>query len=143
MAADVRTKPGAFERDFFYDKNLHGLNLAEIKKRYAPYVERRRASQRFELPVHRNAESVDGRPHVHWRRRSIPRPNFVPGGLLGADYKIENGRYRFAKVYNGENWNPNLRAPLTQPGVERQSWRIPAGGGRTQSDGERQHLSIL
>jgi tricorn protease len=41
----------------------------------------------------------------------------VPGGLLGADYKIENGRYRFAKVYNGENWNPQLRAPLTQPGV--------------------------
>jgi tricorn protease len=41
----------------------------------------------------------------------------VPGGLLGADYKIENGRYRFARVYNGENWNPQLRAPLTQPGV--------------------------
>jgi tricorn protease len=46
-----------------------------------------------------------------------PRPNFVPGGLLGADYKIENGRYRFARVFNGENWNPQLRAPLTQPGV--------------------------
>lgn len=38
-------------------------------------------------------------------------------GLLGADYKIENGRYRFAKIYNGENWNPDLHAPLTQPGV--------------------------
>jgi tricorn protease len=38
-------------------------------------------------------------------------------GLLGADYKIENGRYRFARIYDGENWNPQLRAPLTQPGV--------------------------
>ncbi|MBV9082858.1 MAG: PDZ domain-containing protein, partial [Acidobacteriaceae bacterium] len=38
-------------------------------------------------------------------------------GLLGADYKIENGRYRFAKVFNGQNWNPRLQAPLTQPGV--------------------------
>src|SRR5262249_12141467 len=28
-----------------------------------------------------------------------------------------NGRYRFARVYNGENWNPKLQAPLTQPGV--------------------------
>jgi len=35
----------------------------------------------------------------------------------GCDYKVENGRYRFAKIYNGENWNPQLRAPLTQPGV--------------------------
>jgi tricorn protease len=41
----------------------------------------------------------------------------VATGLLGADYAIENGRYRLARVYNGENWNPNLRAPLTQPGV--------------------------
>ncbi len=38
-------------------------------------------------------------------------------GLLGADYKIENGRYRFSRVYDGENWNPQLHAPLTQPGV--------------------------
>ena len=29
----------------------------------------------------------------------------------------ENGRYRFARVYRGENWNPDLKAPLTQPGV--------------------------
>ena len=38
-------------------------------------------------------------------------------GLLGADYTVENGRYRFARIYNGENWNPQLHAPLTQPGV--------------------------
>jgi tricorn protease len=41
----------------------------------------------------------------------------VQTGLLGADFKIENGRYRFARVFNGENWNPDARAPLTQPGV--------------------------
>jgi len=42
----------------------------------------------------------------------------VPGGLLGADYSIENGRYRFKKVYGGLNWNPELRSPLTEPGVD-------------------------
>ena len=41
----------------------------------------------------------------------------MPGGLLGADYAVENGRYRFKKVYGGLNWNPQLRAPLTEPGV--------------------------
>src|SRR5262249_18848038 len=44
-------------------------------------------------------------------------PPKVPGGLLGADYAIEHGRYRFRKVYGGLNWNPELRAPLTEPGV--------------------------
>jgi tricorn protease len=47
----------------------------------------------------------------------VPQPNRVRGGLLGADYRIENGRYRFSRVYSGESWNPQLRAPLTQPGV--------------------------
>ena len=55
--------------------------------------------------------------HMFIRGGDQPQPNFVPGGLLGADYKIENNRYRLAKVYNGENWNPQLRAPLTQPGI--------------------------
>ena len=41
----------------------------------------------------------------------------MPGGLLGADYEVANGRYRFKKVYGGLNWNPQLRAPLTEPGV--------------------------
>ena len=41
----------------------------------------------------------------------------VQTGLLGADYEVASGRYRFRRVYNGENWNPQLRAPLTQPGV--------------------------
>src|ERR1700730_5938700 len=55
--------------------------------------------------------------HLYVRGGDIPAPKKVRGGLLGADYKIENGRYRFARVYNGENWNPQMKAPLTQPGV--------------------------
>src|SRR5439155_24687597 len=47
----------------------------------------------------------------------MPEVPHVAGGLLGADYAIENGRYRITRVYSGENWNPQLRAPLTQPGV--------------------------
>src|ERR1035438_1229144 len=38
-------------------------------------------------------------------------------GLLGADYKVENGRYRIAKILGGQNWTPGLASPLTMPGV--------------------------
>ncbi len=48
----------------------------------------------------------------------MPEVDRVPVGLLGADYTVENGRYRFARILDGENWNPHLRAPLTQPGVD-------------------------
>ena len=48
-------------------------------------------------------------------------PKAVPGGLLGADYAVENGRYRFKKVYGGLNLNPGAAAPLTEPGVNVQA----------------------
>ena len=38
-------------------------------------------------------------------------------GLLGADYVVAGDRYKFSKIYNGQNWTPALVAPLTVPGI--------------------------
>ena len=105
------------QRDFLYDPNLHGLDLKATEKRYEPYLNAvaHRADLNYLFDEMLNNIGVG---HHFVRGGEMPNPNFVPGGLLGCDYKIENGRYRFAKIYNGENWNPGLRAPLTQPGVE-------------------------
>ncbi len=104
------------ERDFFYDPNLHGVDLATYKARYEPYLERLGSRPELNyLFTEMLGELTVG--HLYVRGGAQPEAKRVPGGLLGADYKIENGRYRFAKVYDGENWNPELRAPLTQPGV--------------------------
>ncbi|TFG55615.1 MAG: protease [Candidatus Aminicenantes bacterium] len=104
------------ERDFFYDPNLHGLDPKAAEKKYAPFLEgiasRQDLNYLFEEML---GELTCG--HVFVGGGDQPEVKPVGVGLLGADYKIENGRYRFARVYNGENWNPRLRAPLTQPGV--------------------------
>src|SRR5262249_13657507 len=47
-----------------------------------------------------------------------PATDPVSVGMLGADYAIENGRYRIRRIYSGENWNPELQAPLSAPGVQ-------------------------
>jgi tricorn protease len=36
---------------------------------------------------------------------------------LGADFSIDNGRYKITHIYDNENWNPELRAPLAAPGA--------------------------
>ena len=104
------------ERDFFYDPNYHGLDLDATAKKYAPYLDSlaHRADLNYLFQEMLGELSVG---HLFVGGGDLPNPNRVAGGLLGCDYAIENGRYRFAKIYDGENWNPNLRAPLTQPGV--------------------------
>ncbi len=105
------------ERDFLYDPHHHGLDLNAAEKKYAPYLKglagRGDLNYLFDEML---GEITIG--HMFIGGGDVPKPREVKGGLLGADYKIENGRYRFARIYNGENWNPELRAPLTQPGVE-------------------------
>src|SRR5207247_10018036 len=87
------------------------------RKRYEPYLENIASSEDLNyLFEEMLGEMTVG--HMFVGGGDSPETKKVKGGLLGADYKIENGRYRFARVYNGENWNPKLRAPLTQPGVD-------------------------
>jgi len=104
------------ERDFLYDPNAHGLELKAAEAKYAPYLEA--IADRSDLN-YLFAEMLGNLTlgHTYIGGGDMPDVRRVPGGLLGADYTIENGRYRFAHVYNGESWNPQLRAPLTQPGV--------------------------
>ena len=105
------------ERDFLYDPNHHGLNIPATEKKYSAYLPGvgGRADLNY-LFVEMLGEVTIG--HMFVGGGDVPKPREVKGGLLGADYKVENGRYRFARIYNGENWNPELRAPLTQPGVD-------------------------
>jgi tricorn protease len=104
------------ERDFFYDPNLHGLNLAVAKKQYEPYLENVGSRIDFSyLLADMLGELSVG--HMYIRTPTDPPSEQGKVGLLGADYTIEGGRYRFQKIYQGESWNPQLRAPLTQPGV--------------------------
>ncbi len=104
------------ERDFFYDPAAHGLDLKAAEAKYAPYLDgiAHRQDLNYLFSEMLGELSVG---HLYVGGGDMPQPKRVPGGLLGADYKVENGRYRFARVYNGENWNPQLKAPLTQPGV--------------------------
>ena len=105
------------QRDFLYDPHWHGLNLSAAEKKYAPYL--KGVGGRGDLNHLFNemlGEITIG--HMFIGGGDAPKAPKVNVGLLGADYKIENGRYRFARIYNGENWNPDLRAPLTQPGID-------------------------
>lgn len=105
------------ERDFFYDGNFHGLDLQATEKVYEPYLAG--VGSRGDLNyIFREAFGNLTVGHLYVVGGEAPPVETVPVGLLGADYRIENGRYRFARIYDGENWNPQLRAPLTQPGVD-------------------------
>ena len=105
------------QRDYLYVKNAHGSDWPKMKEMYGallPYVNHR-ADLNYLLD-NMGAEIAIG--HSYVRGGDMPDVPNSPGGLLGADFTIESGRYKITRIYDNESWNPDLRAPLHAPGVE-------------------------
>ncbi len=105
------------ERDFMYDPHHHGLDLAAAEKFYARYLPGIAARDDLnDLLGDALANLVLG--HVWAFGGDMPKQEHVNVGLLGADYRVDQGHYQIARILKGENWNPRLKAPLTQPKVD-------------------------
>ncbi|HXH63465.1 MAG TPA: PDZ domain-containing protein, partial [Gemmatimonadales bacterium] len=100
-----------------YVANLHGADWPALRARYAallPYVRHR--ADLTQLLDQLQGELAIG--HSFVGGGDLPHADALPVGLLGADLEEAQGRYRIRKIYTGENWNPDLRAPLSAPGVD-------------------------
>ncbi|MBS1707396.1 MAG: PD40 domain-containing protein [Armatimonadetes bacterium] len=104
------------ERVLFYDPKLHGIDSVAMERKYEPFLAGIRSRDDLDyLFTDMLGELCIG--HMFIGGGDMPETPKVKGGLLGADYTFENGRYRLARVYDGEQWNPDLYAPLSQPAV--------------------------
>lgn len=105
-------------RDFFYATNYHGVDWNAMKAKYAPFVPHAAVRSDLNRIIQwMCSELAVGHHRVGGGDQMIDTET-IPVGLLGADYDVAQGRHRFKTIYGGLNWNPDLRAPLTEPGVD-------------------------
>ncbi len=128
-AIEVRVEPRAewrqifneawrINRDYFYATNFHGADWPAMKAKYEPLLDHLSCRSDLNRVIQWMCSELAVGHHRVGGGDVPGQPTRVPGGLLGADFAVENGRYRFKKVFGGLNWNPELRSPLTEPGVE-------------------------
>ncbi|HSM60322.1 MAG TPA: PDZ domain-containing protein [Longimicrobiales bacterium] len=115
--AQIFRETWRIQREFFYDAEMHGADWEAVYDRYAPLAEHvgHRADLGY-LIATVGGELGVGHSYLTGGGDQ-PGEDPVTVGLLGADFAVEDGRYRIRRIYDGENWNPDLRAPLSQPGV--------------------------
>ena len=106
------------QREYFYDAKMHGANWQAVYDKYRPLIEHvgHRADLGYVI-AQVGGELAVGHSYLTGAG-DVPAEDPVTVGLLGADYAVENGHYRIKRIYSGENWNPELRAPLSAPGVK-------------------------
>ena len=104
-------------RDYFYDPGMHGADWQAIREKYRPFLAHLSTRSDLNRVIQWMCSELAVGHHNVGGGDRIAVKEQIPGGLLGADFTIANNRYRLKKIYGGLNWTPNLRSPLTEPGV--------------------------
>jgi|SRR5579883_70572 len=117
--SEVFRETWRFQREFFYDAKMHGANWQAVHEKYLPLLSHvgHRADLSYLIAMV-GGELTVGHSYLSGPGDEPDATNPAPAGLLGADYVIDQGRYRIKHIYTGENWNPDLRAPLSAPGID-------------------------
>lgn len=106
-------------RDYFYDPGMHGVDWKAMKVKYAPLIaEASCKDDLYRVMQWMFSELAVGHHRFNSDGDQLNEPKEISGGLLGADYSMVNNRYQITKIYGGLNWTPDLRSPLTEPGVD-------------------------
>lgn len=105
-------------RDYFYDPGMHGADWQAMKEKYGAFLpDLSCKSDLYRVMQWMFSELAVGHHRFVSTGDRMVKQKPIQGGLLGADYEQANGLYRIKKIYGGLNWSPELRSPLTEPGV--------------------------
>ncbi len=105
-------------RDYFYDPGMHGVDWNAMKVKYSKFLPDLACRSDLNRVIQWMCSELSvGHHRISGGGDRLYSPKRIGGGLLGADYILSANRYQIGKIYGGLNWNPDLRSPLTEPGL--------------------------
>lgn len=106
-------------RDFFFAPNMRGVDWKQKHDQYAqllPYVNHR-VDLTYVIGEMISELSIG---HAYVGGGEYPKPERINLGLLGAKIVRDpsSGYYKITKILKGQNWDREVRSPLTEIGVD-------------------------
>ncbi|MCS7090419.1 MAG: PDZ domain-containing protein [Verrucomicrobiota bacterium] len=112
----IFTDAWRFQRDYFYDPGLHGVNWHELRDRYERLLQE--AVTRWdvnyiigELIAELNAS------HTYRSGGDVEQSPERGVGYLGCDFALTNGAYQIIRILESAPWEAEVRSPLREPGI--------------------------
>lgn len=104
-------------RDWFYDPEMHGIDWEGMRKRYGALVPRMADRRDLDFILGEMIGELEA-GHAYVQSGETVEVDRIEGGMLGAEFEVDAGRIRIAKIFPGENWDESYRSPLTELGVD-------------------------
>ncbi len=106
-----------FERDFFYDANMHGVDWNGMRARYGRLLDDAVTRWDVNFVIGELIAELNS-SHTYRGGGDVPRGPSAAVGYLGVDWELSNGAYRIKKIIRGAAWDTEVRSPLAMPGVK-------------------------
>ncbi|MBF8296498.1 MAG: Periplasmic protease [Bacteroidetes bacterium] len=105
-----------FDRDFFYDPNMHGVDWSDLRVRYGKLLDN--AVTRWDVNfVIGELMSELNSSHTYRGGGDLEEGDVRNFGYLGVDWELASGAYRIKNIVADAPWDTEVRSPLAQPGV--------------------------
>lgn len=105
-----------FQRDFFYDPGMHGVDWPAMRERYGALLEQASTREDVNFVLGELIGELNA-SHTYRSGGDLEQAERRGVGLLGVDFALENGAYRIKRIIDGAAWDSEVRSPLRRPGV--------------------------
>ncbi|HUI29335.1 MAG TPA: PDZ domain-containing protein [Candidatus Acidoferrales bacterium] len=105
-----------FERDYFYDPNMHGVDWNEMRKQYGALIDNCMTRSDVNYVIGELISEMSS-SHTYRFGGDVEQSKQRAVGYLGIDWELANGAYRIKTIIKAAPWDSDVRSPLDQPGV--------------------------
>jgi len=105
-----------FERDFFYDPRMHGVNWSAMKERYSTLLDDAVTRWDVNWIIGEFLGELNA-SHTYHGGGDLESGPSKSIGMLGVDWELAGGAYRIKRIVRGGPWDTSVRSPLDEPGV--------------------------
>jgi len=105
-----------FERDFFYDPNMHGVDWNAMREHYGKLIDSAVTREDVNYVIGELIGEMSS-SHTYRSGGEVEEGPRRPVGYLGVDWEVDSGAYRIKRIMRGAPWDGETRSPLDAPGV--------------------------
>lgn len=116
-----------FERDMFYDPNMHGVDWEAMRKQYGEQIEDAISRDDVNFIIGELIAELNT-SHTYRGGGDLEQPEQRAVGMLGVDYALENGAYRIKRIVDGAAWDSEVRSPLRLVGINEGDYILAVNG---------------
>jgi tricorn protease len=105
-----------FERDYFYDAKMHGVDWNATKDRYLKMLDGALTREEADFVIGEMIGELNA-SHTYHGGGDIEVPKTQNVGYLGVDWNAEGDYYKIKRILHGASWDAEARSPFDMSGV--------------------------